>query len=107
MPRGGKREGAGRPKGSLSAATVEQKATLSDMAKSHTEAALNALVEIATMGQSESARVSAASAILDRGYGKPAQSLEHSSPDGTMTPVAGFDIRVVDAPSGDADTPTG
>lgn len=88
MARGGKREGAGRPKGQRSAATKDQIASLSEMAKMHTETALLALVEIATSGESEAVRVSAANAILDRGYGKPSQSLDHTSSDRTMSPVA-------------------
>jgi hypothetical protein len=44
------------------------------LARSHTEAAMNALLGV--MNQSDAppaARVSAATAILDRGWGKPAQ----------------------------------
>lgn len=84
--RGGARKGAGRPKGSRSAATIEQQATISELAKQHGPDALQALVDIATMGQSESARVSAANALLDRGYGKPTQTVDNTSSDGTMTP---------------------
>ena len=46
------------------------------LARSHTEAAINALLSV--MNQPESppaARVSAANSILDRGWGKPAQPL--------------------------------
>jgi hypothetical protein len=71
--RGGKRSGAGRPQGRRNKATVAHKLTLEELARSHTEAALNVLVEIAQQGQSEAARVLAANAILDRGYGKPRQ----------------------------------
>ncbi|KPH79333.1 hypothetical protein [Bosea vaviloviae] len=75
--RGGKRPGAGRTKGLLNRATKEHKATLSDLARTHTAVALKALVTVATKGESESARVSAANALLDRAYGKPRQSIEH------------------------------
>lgn len=45
--------------------------------KGHAETALQVLVEIATNGAAaEGARVSAATAILDCGYGKPRQSVE-------------------------------
>ncbi|MEO9633074.1 MAG: hypothetical protein ABJG14_21860 [Sulfitobacter sp.] len=80
--RGGARKGAGRPKGSRSAATKEQIKTISELAKDHAPAALKALVQVATRGKSEAARVSAASAILDRGYGKPSQSHEVTGKDG-------------------------
>lgn len=79
MPsRGGKREGAGRPKGARDAATAEQGATIADLARAHTDVALSALVYIATAGESEAARVAAANALLDRGYGKASQPVLHS-----------------------------
>ncbi len=84
MPqRGGKRAGAGRPQGRRNKATVEQKLTLEELARTHTDAALAVLIEVAQHGQSEAARVSAANSILDRGYGKPRQ-LE---PEPTPQPV--------------------
>ena len=76
--RGGKRPGAGRKPGRVSAA----KRSLADMAKTHAAAALKALVDIAKDGESEGARVSAATAILDRAYGKPTQSLQHTGAGG-------------------------
>ena len=45
------------------------------LAREHTETAINALVHIAEKGKQESARVAAASALLDRGWGKPTQPL--------------------------------
>jgi hypothetical protein len=57
------------------------------MAKEHAEKALGVLVQIAQSGESEAARVSAANAILDRAYGKPAQSMDHKSSDGSMSPT--------------------
>jgi hypothetical protein len=41
-----------------------------------------ALVEIATRGTSESARVTAAMGLLDRGYGKPRQTVENTGEGG-------------------------
>lgn len=73
--RGGKREGAGRKPGQVPKAKRE----LADMAKEHADAALATLVEIATSKEAaEGARVSAAVAILDRGYGKPSQAVKLS-----------------------------
>jgi hypothetical protein len=46
-----------------------------DLAREHTQTAINALVRIAESGKQESARVAAASALLDRGWGKPTQPL--------------------------------
>jgi len=86
MTHGGKREGAGRPMGSRSAATKEQQATIAELAKEHTPQALSALVSVMNEGQSESARVSAANAVLDRAYGRPVQAIEHGGEiNGTTT----------------------
>lgn len=71
MARGGKRAGAGRPKGAVNRST----STLRDLAREHTEDALAVLVKIAKAGESEAARVSAANSLLDRGYGKPSNVL--------------------------------
>ena len=76
--RGGKREGAGRPKGRSNVATLEHKATIEELARAHAPDAIKALVKIAKTGASESARVAAASSLLDRAYGKPRQAVEHS-----------------------------
>lgn len=85
--RGGKREGAGRPKGAKDRSTREQGATLGELARSHTDTAMKALVAIVTSGQSEAAVIAAANAILDRGYGKAPQSLEVSGPGGNPVRV--------------------
>jgi len=102
MARGGKRAGAGRPKGSRSAATKEQIASISDMAKMHSEDALHALVHVATQGESEAARVSAASAILDRGFGKPQAAVELTGAEGG--PVAFEAIGLVPLEADDGST---
>lgn len=71
MARGGARLGAGRPKGSHNRATDLEKVTLARQAKGYASNALAALDEIARTGKQESARVTAAIAILDRAYGRP------------------------------------
>ena len=48
-------------------------AEVRDLAREQTEAAIKALVEIVKGGESAAARVSAAQALLDRGWGKPMQ----------------------------------
>jgi hypothetical protein len=45
-------------------------AALRELARAHSEAALQVLAEVATQGASEASRISAAMALLDRGYGK-------------------------------------
>ena len=76
--RGGKREGAGRPSGAKNIATAELKLSLSELARAYTDDALSALFEVARYGRSEQARVSAAIAISDRAYGKPAAHEGHT-----------------------------
>ncbi|MGK2922319.1 MAG: hypothetical protein ACSLE4_05965 [Methyloceanibacter sp.] len=80
MARGGTRPGAGRKKGKVGQAKRE----MAEMAKEHAETALLTLVEVASGDCAASARVSAATAILDRAYGKPPQALEHSAPDNSL-----------------------
>ena len=50
------------------------------LARSHTDLAIKILAGIAKDGTNEGARVSAAVALLDRGWGKPPQA--HTGPDG-------------------------
>lgn len=46
------------------------------LARAHTESAINALVGIMNQGEAPpAARVSAATALLDRGWGKPTQPI--------------------------------
>lgn len=77
--RGGKRPGAGRKPGKVGAA----KRALADMAKDHAEAAMATLAAIhSDTTAPPAARVTAATAILDRAYGKPHQAVEVSGKDG-------------------------
>ena len=53
------------------------------LAGEYTEQALRVLVDVMGDGTApHGARVHAATALLDRGHGKPRQELEHSGPDG-------------------------
>jgi hypothetical protein len=104
---GGRRLGAGRPSGSRDVATTEQRATLSELARSYTEVAIQTLVEVATKSSSDSARIAAACALLDRAYGRPAQTViaEEAAGDplgdliaeinrrGSTAPIASYDGR--------------
>lgn len=73
---GGARPGAGRKKGVPNKATAEIKA----IAQPYSADAIKALAQIMKRGESETARVSAANALLDRAWGKPSQTV--SGPDG-------------------------
>ena len=78
--RGGKRLGAGRPVGARNKITLVREAdakTLTDLAREKTEAALCALESIMNNVEAPaSARVSAATVLLDRAWGRPAQRVE-------------------------------
>ena len=50
-------------------------AGIRELARENASLAIQTLVDVATNGRSESARVQASTALLDRGYGKPAQDL--------------------------------
>lgn len=77
--------GQGRPKGAANKATVEIKG----LAQKYGPAALQALAELGGLTKdkkktavSETARVSAIGMLMDRGYGKATQPMEHSVDEG-------------------------
>lgn len=83
MARGGKRPGAGRRAGQANKLTQKQKRTLTDIARSHTEEAVRTLVAVMKDATApHAAKISASNSILDRAWGKPSQSVQHSGPNG-------------------------
>jgi hypothetical protein len=62
----------GRPKGALNKATADVKIA----AQAYTDRALKTLASIMDNSESDTARVAAANSILDRGHGKPKQSMD-------------------------------
>lgn len=57
-----------------------------DLAQKHTAAALKTLAEICRGSKySANARVAAAEALLNRGWGKPAQSIDLTNSDGSLS----------------------
>lgn len=74
--RGGARQGAGRKPG----AVTPHKKSLIEAAQGYGEKALQALVAVLDdPAAPHSSIVSAANAILDRGYGKPVAPVEHDA----------------------------
>jgi hypothetical protein len=67
----GKKTG-GRVKGTPNKATAEIK----DVARQYGPQAVAVLARLMVEAESEQARVAAANAILDRGYGKPSQHID-------------------------------
>ena len=92
--RGGARPGAGRKRGAIGARPAPKGALddLTAIARSHFALAIATLLEIATNGEKEPARVMAANSLLDRGYGKPRQAVEVSGQDGLPVQVL---VRIV------------
>lgn len=76
--RGGKRPGSGRKPGGKNATTLEIEA----LAKKYSGRVIDALYVVATRSKSDTARVAAGTALLDRGYGRPRQAVEHTGKDG-------------------------
>ena len=66
---------AGRPPGRANVATVAARRTLGELAREHTEEALETVLQVMRTGETHSARLAAANVILDRGYGRPAQAV--------------------------------
>lgn len=93
---GGRRPGAGRPAGAKTKSGKE----LREAARQYTVQALEVLRDIALSGESEAARVSAANALLDRGYGKPSTVLAGDEDGGPMQLVTEVVLRGV-RPGGD------
>lgn len=87
---GGPRPNSGRKRGKQSAAAQ----SIVELAKSHSPDMLRVLVAIGNnTNETASARVSAANAVIERGYGRPAQTLEHTGKDGAAD--IKHDIRIV------------
>ena len=79
MSRGGRRSGAGRPAGSRNRAglVLADGRSLGELCRESTGEAVGALRAVMGSDQAPaSARVSAACALLDRGWGRPRQRLE-------------------------------
>ena len=67
ISKGGKREGAGRPAGKVSAATL----AIRELAKQHSEEAMNALVDLMADKETPAAsRIAAIKEVLERAQGK-------------------------------------
>src|SRR5215469_2472053 len=79
----------GRPKGH---------GDLRELARQHTEDALATLVEICRNGENEGARVAAANALLDRGWGKPTVPVVACDPPAVITMDFGWTPRATPTP---------
>lgn len=58
-----------------------------ELARQHTKAAVETLVEIMQTGDKDAARVAAAEALLNRGWGRPEQAVALTGADGEALTV--------------------
>jgi hypothetical protein len=73
---------------------------IKDYAKAHTTLAIDTLVEVCKSKKMHaSSRVAAAEALLNRGWGKPAQAIVGGDEDDPPIQIAEILIRAVDAAS--------
>ncbi len=79
----------GRRKGTPNKVTAE----LRGAAQQYTMQALKVLAHVAQHGESESARVSAACALLDRGHGRPTQAVHVGADSSIAALMARIDGR--------------
>ncbi len=83
--RGGRRPGAGRPLGAPNKITRPVK----ELAAQHTEGSIHTLVRLRDHAESEQVRLQAATALLDRGHGRPRQELDVTQNNGVRVFVYG------------------
>jgi hypothetical protein len=87
---GGARPHAGRKKGSKNKSTIAQGLSLSALAQNYAPEPIEELVRIMQHGDSGAARMSAANSLLDRGFGKAAQSIDLDNKNGRpFRPILG------------------
>lgn len=87
--------GSGRKKGSLNKVTAEIKG----LAQQHGADAIQTLARLMKAADSDTARIAAARELLDRGYGKPRQAIEHTGNDGG--PITLLETVIVDPQHGE------
>lgn len=101
MPKGAKF--GGRQKGTPNKATAEVK----EFAGQYTRQAILGLVKIAKTARSEQARVSAWREILDRAVGRPAQQIDLSNQDGSLSNMFAAAVRAANGLIEEAPEETG
>lgn len=90
----------GRKKGVPNKATADIKA----YAQKHGKAAIEGILKLARRAKSEQVRLNAWTELMNRAYGKPAQSVDLSNTDGSL---AGMWSRAVQSVNQEAEAPTG
>lgn len=62
---------AGRPPGRSNVATTQMRRTLGELAREHTDEAVETILTVMRSGETDAIRLAAAVQLLDRGYGRP------------------------------------
>jgi hypothetical protein len=86
----------GRVKGTPNKNTADIRA----LAQNYAPEAIAMLATILTTSENDSARISAAKELLDRGYGKSTQAVEMTGKDGNPLEVTQIVRRIVDPAGG-------
>ena len=82
---GGRRRGAGRPRGAMGRRGGVLHASLASLARNHTEEAITTLASIMKDKRAPAmARIKAAAELLNRGHGRSPQSIEVLTPPSEM-----------------------
>ena len=81
----------GRPPGRSNVATVAARRTLGELAREHTQEALETVLQVMRTGETHAIRLAAANVILDRGYGRPQAAVLVK--DGREDEMAGYQQR--------------
>lgn len=104
MEHGGKRAGAGRPKGSTKKGTQIDEFNMMLRAQKYSEEMLYILVDLAHFGTSESTRLTAATQVLDRAHGRPGQ-MKIPEPDDGSKDLANAMLDFISSPYMNRDAP--
>ena len=88
-PGGPKPPGSGRKRGTRNKVTKE----IREIAAKHGARSIRELVKLLKTSSNEQVRLKAAAELLDRGFGRPPQSLEHSGPAGGPIETREMDDR--------------
>ena len=104
MEHGGKRVGAGRPKGSTKKGTKIDEFNMMLRAQSQSEDMLNILVDLAHSSKSENIRLTAATQVLDRAHGRPGQMKMPEPEDGSKD-VKNAMLNLLNSPYMNRDAP--
>ena len=92
---GFKKGQSGNPSGR--APITPEERSLIDMCKAHTTEAVATILQIMADGDNDRNKLTAASYIIDRGWGKAVQAIEHGNKDGKALEITVIERRIIDS----------